>query len=82
MKANPRGGIEDMKWVVVVLLAMVPLAAQAYVGPGAGIGMIGSLLAVLGAILLAIVGLILWPLRMIRKRRQGKGSSQAERPSS
>jgi hypothetical protein len=71
-----------MKWIVVVLLAMVPLAAQAYVGPGAGVGMIGSLLAVLGAILLAVVGLILWPLRMLRKRRQGKGGSQAERPSS
>jgi Flp pilus assembly protein TadB len=65
-----------MKWVVVALLAVVPLAAQAYVGPGAGVGMIGSLLAVLGAVLLAIVGLILWPLRMIKKRRHKKDGSQ------
>ena len=71
-----------MKWIVVALLAVMPLAAHAYVGPGAGVGMIGSLLAVLGVVLLAIVGLILWPLRMMRKRRQGKGGSQAERPSS
>ena len=68
-----------MKWVVVALLAVVPLAAQAYVGPGAGVGMIGSLLAVLGAVLLAIVGLVLWPLRMIRKRWLRKGDSKAER---
>ena len=73
-----------MKWLVVALLAVVPVAAQAYVGPGAGVGMIGSLLAVLGAVLLAIVGLILWPLRMLRKRRNGKNGAQAqaERPSS
>jgi hypothetical protein len=68
-----------MKWVVVALLAVVPLAAQAYVGPGAGVGMIGSLLAVLGAVLLAIVGLVLWPLRMIKKRWDRKGSSKAEK---
>ena len=65
-----------MKWAVVALLAVAPLAAQAYVGPGAGVGMIGSLLAVLGAVLLAIVGLILWPLRMLKKRRHKKDSSQ------
>jgi hypothetical protein len=68
-----------MKWVVVALLALVPLGAQAYVGPGAGVGMIGSLLAVLGAVLLAIVGLVLWPLRMIKKRWGRKGGSKAEK---
>jgi uncharacterized membrane protein len=73
----------EMRWVVVALLVMVPFTAQAYVGPGAGVGMIGSLFAVLGAILLSIVGLILWPLRMLRKRMQRKNAgSQAERPSS
>jgi Flp pilus assembly protein TadB len=61
-----------MKWVIAALLVIVPFTAQAYVGPGAGVGMIGSLLAVLGAFLLSIVGLILWPLRMLRKRRQAK----------
>jgi hypothetical protein len=71
-----------MKWIVIALLAAVPLAAQAYVGPGAGVGMVGSLLAVLGAVLLAIVGLILWPLRMIKKRWYTKGGSKAERPLS
>jgi hypothetical protein len=70
-----------MRWIIVALLAVVPLAAQAYVGPGAGVGMIGSLLAVLGAIVLGIVGLILWPLRMIKKRFHAKGRSKAEGPS-
>ena len=70
-----------MKWIIVALLAVVPMAVQAYVGPGAGVGMIGSLLAVLGAVVLGIVGLILWPLRMIRKRFNTKGRSKAEGPS-
>jgi hypothetical protein len=81
MKAA-HGGIEDMDKVIVALLAVLPLAAQAYVGPGAGVGMIGSLLAVLGAILLGIVGLILWPLRMIKKRWHTKGHPTDEGPSS
>jgi len=65
-----------MKLMVIALFAAVPLVAQAYVGPGAGLGMIASLLAVVGAILLSIVGLILWPWRMLRKRWQAKGDAE------
>jgi hypothetical protein len=61
-----------MKRIVVALFAAVPLLAHAYVGPGAGLGMIASLLAVVGAILLSIVGLVLWPWRILRKRWQAK----------
>jgi hypothetical protein len=50
------------------LLAAAPAAA--YMGPGAGLGMLGSLLAVLGAILIAMVGIILLPARMLLKRRR------------
>jgi hypothetical protein len=40
----------------------------AYVGPGSGITMIGSLLAVIGAVILTIVGILLWPLRLLMRR--------------
>jgi len=66
-----------MRLIVVALLAAVPLVAQAYVGPGAGLGMIASLLAVLGAMLLSVVGLILWPWRMLRKRWQAKATAKS-----
>ena len=47
-----------MKRLAVFLAAMLPAApAAAYMGPGAGLGMLGSLLAVAGAILLALAGL-------------------------
>ena len=65
-----------MKRVVVALFAAVPLLAHAYVGPGAGLGMVASLLAVVGAMLLSIVGLILWPWRLLRKRLQAKNDAR------
>jgi protein-S-isoprenylcysteine O-methyltransferase Ste14 len=61
-----------MKRIVIALFAALPLLAHAYVGPGAGLGMIASLLAVVGAMLLSIVGLILWPWRVLKKRWQAK----------
>jgi predicted AlkP superfamily phosphohydrolase/phosphomutase len=36
-----------------------------YIGPGAGIALVGSFLAVLGAILSALVVIVTWPLRRI-----------------
>jgi hypothetical protein len=65
-----------MKRVIVALFAAVPLLAHAYVGPGAGLGMVASLLAVVGAVLLSIVGLILWPWRLLRKRLQAKNGAR------
>lgn len=66
-----------MKRIVIALFAAVPLLAHAYVGPGAGLGMIASLLAVVGAMLLSIVGLVLWPWRMLRKHLQAKSAARA-----
>ena len=37
----------------------------AYVGPGSGITMFWALLAVLGGILFMIVGLVLWPIKLL-----------------
>ena len=55
--------------------------AIAYMGPGAGLGMLSSLFAVLGVVLLALLGAILFPIRMllkfIRKRSRSEGQRQA-----
>ncbi len=54
--------------------------AIAYMGPGAGLGMLSSLFAVLGVVLLALLGAILFPIRMllkfIRKRSRSEGQRQ------
>jgi len=56
-----------------MLLAVFCLEAYAYVGPGAGITMLGALWAVILAVLLAVGGVLLWPLRtLLRKLRKNR----------
>ena len=67
-----------------ILLAIVtsvsaPGIAFAYVGPGAGIGLIGSLLGLIVAILLAVGIILIWPIRrMLRSRRAQANQDNAE----
>lgn len=58
---------------ILAALTMMSKPTLAYIGPGAGLGMIGSLLAVIVAVIVAVVGIIVYPLRLLRKKReQGK----------
>jgi hypothetical protein len=59
-----------MKAILFVVLAALAAPAHAYMGPGAGLGMLGSLVAVAGALLLAVFGLLVLPVRIILKRRR------------
>ena len=61
---------------------MVSGPALAYVGPGAGLSMLGSLFAVVVAIFLAVLGLVLFPVRMLLKRRRGGAATGREAPAS
>jgi len=57
--------------VLLLLLCGMLFAAEpaaAYMGPGAGLGMIGSLLAVVGVGLVALFGLLILPVRLLMKR--------------
>jgi len=53
---------------------VLPDAAFAYLGPGAGLGMVGTLISVVVAILVAILGVVLYPIRLYRKWRKNKQS--------
>ena len=52
-----------------------------YVGPGAGLSMMGALIAVTCVVLLAVLGPILYPIRlvrsMLRKRREQKQAARS-----
>ena len=62
--------------LILCLLVLAPSAAQAYIGPGAGLSAIGSFLAVGAAVLLAIVGFIWYPIkRLLRKVRKAPASA-------
>lgn len=59
-----------------MLLAPVSTAV-AYIGPGAGISVLGSLLSILATIFVAIGAIIFWPLRKYMKRRKARRNSGA-----
>jgi len=63
--------------VYVVLFSLIlATPAEAYIGPGAGIGMIASFLGVLGAIVLALIAIVWYPLkRLIKGARAAAGKS-------
>jgi hypothetical protein len=53
-----------------LVLTVLAAPASAYVGPGAGLSAIGSVLALLAAIVAAIFGFLWYPIkRMLRKKR-------------
>ena len=61
-----------------VMLAAWPHSAQAYIGPGAGISAIGTVVALVGALLLMIVGFVWYPLkRLFRRSAQAKRDGDA-----
>ncbi len=51
-------------------LATLATPAHAYVGPGAGLSVIGSVLAVGAAVLLVIVGFVWYPIRRLMRSRK------------
>ncbi len=55
-------------------LGLFPLGALAYVGPGAGLGVIAVTISVLLGVVLLVVGFLWYPLRRIISKR--KGSAQ------
>jgi hypothetical protein len=54
--------------------------ASAYVGPGAGLALIGSVVAVGAAVLIAVVALVLFPLRMAIKAARRRSAGVDDRP--
>ena len=53
------------------MLVTISSPALAYIGPGAGIGAIGTFFAVIGAVVLLIVGFLWYPIkRMLRKKKE------------
>lgn len=57
-------------FVGVAILA-VPSQVFAYIGPGAGLSIVGSVLALVAAIIVGIFGFLWFPIRrLLRKRKQ------------
>lgn len=70
--------------VMLAVLITIPAlsgSAFAYVGPGAGLTLVGALWAVIVAVVLAIGAVLLWPIRMMRKKlREAKKEKESGGP--
>jgi hypothetical protein len=54
-----------------MVAAAVPSPAFAYMGAGAGLSAIGSVLSFLGVFLLMAIGFVWYPLKRMLKRKKG-----------
>ena len=61
---------------LATVVTLMPTSAAAYIGPGAGLGAIGTLFALIGAVFLAVVGLLWYPLKRMIKGKKSSSSSQ------
>ena len=61
----------------LALLAATP--ALAYVGPGAGLSLLGALWGVAIAILAALAFVVIWPIRQMIRRRAARPPARAHR---
>lgn len=57
------------RYVALSTLALPALAA-AYVGPGAGLSLLGALWALIVAVVVAVIFLLAWPIRRMRRRKR------------
>lgn len=75
--------MKPIRWSMFGLLLIAlhigtTTSAHAYIGPGAGIAAIGTVLALIGGVLLAVLAFVWYPikrlLQKVKRRKQEDGS--------
>jgi len=62
----------------LVMVVLLPASAAAYVGPGAGVSLIGATVGLLVALAMAVGFVIVWPVRALLRHRRQPPSSPAQ----
>ena len=62
----------------ILLAAFTPLCAQAYIGPGMGLGVAATVVGLFVAFILLVVGLIWLPIRRLLRHRKSNQQAQSE----
>ena len=65
-----RGGLGMKKINLVIVLLSISSSVFAYIGPGIGGGIIAGVLGVIGAVLLALFGILYYPIKRMLKNRK------------
>ena len=67
---------------VTLLMLFCPLTVHAYIGPGMGLGVIGIVLGILGALVLAFLAILWYPFKRLwnrlAKKKEGKKPVDSE----
>lgn len=67
--------------LLCAILALYTTPALAYVGPGAGLTAIGTMIAVIAALVLAVIGFVWYPLkRVMRRKRAARATDDSQKP--
>ncbi|MDX1570343.1 MAG: FeoB-associated Cys-rich membrane protein [Xanthomonadales bacterium] len=61
--------------IAAAMILTFALPAAAYIGPGAGISVLGSIVSIVLGIILALAAIVLWPLRRMLKRKKNQSAS-------
>jgi len=64
--------------IFFLLVLLAPFSAFAYLGPGAGLSAIGSVLAFVGVILLLILGFFWYPLKKLMKKMKSDNGQETD----
>jgi O-antigen/teichoic acid export membrane protein len=69
-----------MKYILILAITALFFAGnlQAYVGPGAGVGVIGAIVGVLLAVLMAILGIFWYPIKRMFKKDKSEKTLESE----
>lgn len=68
---------KSIKTGLLALLLVISGQALAYIGPGAGISVVGSLLSILATFFVAVGAILFWPIRKMLKRRRARRETAA-----
>jgi len=61
-----------VKNLLFLLLLLIPISAQAYIGPGMGAGALAVIFGILGAIILGLFAILWYPLKRLFSKNRKK----------
>jgi len=70
-----------LKLATLTLLLFAAPSALAYVGPGAGLSLLGALWGLIVAVGAALVFVILWPFRRLVRRLRARRAADGDAPA-